>query len=271
VPVYDGQFRVVQREVVLEDVRRQVGAGAEHVTFGDPDFFNGPGHVLPIVERLHDEFPELTYDVTIKIEHLLRHRKLLPRLRDTGCLFVTSAVEAWDDAVLEQLDKGHTRADFVEVVRLMRAVGLNLAPTFVPFTPWTTLESYGELLAAVLDLDLVDHVAPIQYGIRLLVSGNSRLLELNDVRRVAGPLDPRLLVHPWRHPDRRVDELCDAVLTEVLAAQRRGDSRRRAFRGLWDLAQAALGHRFAGAARVAELDQAAPRASVPYLTEPWYC
>ena len=33
-------------------------------------------------------------------------------LRGTGCLFVISAVESADDAVLEKLDKGHTRADF---------------------------------------------------------------------------------------------------------------------------------------------------------------
>ena len=81
VPVYRGSFRVVQAEVVLEDIRRQVGAGAEHITFGDPDFFNGPTHAIRIVEALHREFPELTYDATIKIEHLLKHRDLLPRLK----------------------------------------------------------------------------------------------------------------------------------------------------------------------------------------------
>ncbi|MFQ5695345.1 MAG: CUAEP/CCAEP-tail radical SAM protein, partial [Terriglobia bacterium] len=78
VPVYQGAFRVVQRDVVLEDIRRQVAAGAQHITFGDPDFFNGPGHVLPIVETLHREFPTLSYDVTIKIEHLLKQSEHLP-------------------------------------------------------------------------------------------------------------------------------------------------------------------------------------------------
>ena len=46
VPVYQGQFRVVQREVVLADIRQQIAAGARHVTFGDPDFFNGPAHAM---------------------------------------------------------------------------------------------------------------------------------------------------------------------------------------------------------------------------------
>jgi len=67
VPVYNGAFRIVQREVVLEDIRQQVEAGAEHVTFGDPDFFNGPAHARAIIEAMHKEFPQLSFDATIKI------------------------------------------------------------------------------------------------------------------------------------------------------------------------------------------------------------
>ncbi|HXT74278.1 MAG TPA: CUAEP/CCAEP-tail radical SAM protein, partial [Candidatus Angelobacter sp.] len=73
VPVYKGVFRVVDRDVVLADIRHQVAAGAQHITFGDPDFFNGIGHAIPLVEALHNEFPDITYDATIKIEHLLKH------------------------------------------------------------------------------------------------------------------------------------------------------------------------------------------------------
>jgi radical SAM superfamily enzyme YgiQ (UPF0313 family) len=124
VPVYNGVFRIVQPDVVLADIRQQVAAGAEHITFGDPDFFNGPGHALEIVEALHNEFPRLTYDVTIKVEHLLKHWQHLATLRATGCLFVTSAVESVDDAVLSRLAKGHTRADFFEVVRRFRMPAL---------------------------------------------------------------------------------------------------------------------------------------------------
>ena len=101
VPVYEGQFRIVQPDVVLADVAGQVAAGAGHITFGDPDFFNGPRHAMRIVDGLHAAHPHVTYDVTIKIEHLLQHRDLLPRLRDTGCLFVTSAVESVDDRALD--------------------------------------------------------------------------------------------------------------------------------------------------------------------------
>jgi len=109
VPVYKGVFRIVSRDVVLEDVRRQVAAGAQHITFGDPDFFNGVRHAMELAESFHREFPVVTYDVTIKIEHLLKFEKHLPALRDTGCLFVISAVESVDDTVLGFLEKGHTR------------------------------------------------------------------------------------------------------------------------------------------------------------------
>jgi radical SAM superfamily enzyme YgiQ (UPF0313 family) len=187
VPVYDGQLRVVPVDVVIADVRAQVAAGARHITFGDPDFFNGPTHARKVIDALHGEFPGVTYDATIKVEHLLAHRELLPRLVETGCLFVTSAVESVDDEVLAKLEKGHTRAGFVDAAAACRSAGLTLVPTFVAFTPWTTLDSYRELLLIVEELDLVEHVAPVQWGIRLLVTWNSRLLELPDVASLVGP------------------------------------------------------------------------------------
>jgi len=124
VPVYNGAFRVIERDVVLDDIRGQVAAGAEHITFGDPDFFNGPAHARAIVAEVHREFPRLTYDVTIKIEHLLQNARHLPALGETGCAFVTSAVESVDDAILGRLAKGHTCADFLAVVALFREIGL---------------------------------------------------------------------------------------------------------------------------------------------------
>ena len=205
VPVYEGRFRVIQREVVLADIRQQVAAGAQHITFGDPDFLNGPGHALAIIESLRAEFPGVTYDVTIKIEHLLKHRRVLPVLARTGCLFITSAVESLDDEVLARLAKGHTRADFVEALELTRAHGLTMIPTFVAFTPWTTRAAYLDLLRAVRDLDLIGNVAPIQLAIRLLVPAGSKLLELEDMR--VGEFDPAALSWRWKHPDPEMDRL----------------------------------------------------------------
>ncbi len=267
VPVYNGVFRVVDREVVLADIRQQVAAGAQHITFGDPDFFNGIGHAVPIIEAFHHGFPNLTYDATIKVEHLLKHADLLPALRRTGCLFVVSAVESLDDLVLEKLQKGHTRADFFRVAQLFREQQLAFQPTFVQFTPWTTLESYLDLLGQLLRLDLVGAVSPIQLGIRLLIPARSRLLELPEIREQVGPFDPETLVFPWKHANPAVDALCDEVQSIAAEGDRQKLSRFEIFEKIWQAANRAA-HRNA---EVYAQPVFASRATVPYLNEPWYC
>jgi radical SAM superfamily enzyme YgiQ (UPF0313 family) len=265
VPVYDGRFRVVPVDIVLADIRAQVAAGARHVTFGDPDFFNGIGHALAIVARFAGEFPGVSYDVTIKVEHLLEHASALPRLRDTGCAFVTTAVEAVDDRILARLEKGHTRADFERVVAETRAIGLTLAPTFVAFTPWTTLAGYCDLLQTIDRLGLVDHVSPVQLVIRLLVTEGSRLLELPDVRAVMRSFSPRSLTYPWAHADPRVDDLQTRI--EAFVGVNLSAPRRELFARVWALAHEAAG---VSAAQYVTPDVPA-RATIPYLNEPWYC
>jgi radical SAM superfamily enzyme YgiQ (UPF0313 family) len=267
VPIYNGVFRVVDREVVLEDIRQQVEAGAQHITLGDPDFFNGIGHAMLVVEALHHEFPRLSYDVTIKIEHLLKQRQHLATLRDTGCLFVTSAVESVDDEVLRRLDKDHTRADFLEVHRIFRDLELALQPTFVPFTPWTTLESYIELLRVLRENDLVENVAPIQLAIRLLIPAGSRLLELERVKQFIAPFDPSALVYPWRNPDPRVDALVEDVEGIVATSGKLKLSRRAIFERIWQAAHEAAGMEPELKAQPILVS----RAAIPYLNEPWYC
>jgi radical SAM superfamily enzyme YgiQ (UPF0313 family) len=272
VPVYDGRFRVVQSDVVLSDVRQQVSAGAQHITFGDPDFFNAPAHALEIVRALHDEFPGVSYDATIKIQHLKKRMSLLPVLRDTGCLFVTSAVEAVDETTLLAYEKHHTRQDFIDVTREFRRVGLTFNPTFVTFSPWTTLESYADLLNLLTELDLVDNVSQIQLAIRLLIPRGSRLLELTEVKKIIGEFDEAKLCYPWRHADPRVDELHRAVLERVGQGAEVGASRRAVFSDARTLVRNALPAD--SSLRIAlsgELPaQAAPR-NVPAMTEPWYC
>ena len=258
-PVYNGTFRVVGRETVLEDIRQQVAAGARHVTFGDPDFFNGPTHAMAIVEALHAEFPDVSYDATIKIEHLRQHRKLLAALKETGCLFVTSAVESLDDAVLQKLDKNHTRRDFEDVVKEMRSVRLALQPTFLAFTPWTTIDSYRELLRALAEMDLVEQVAPVQLALRLLITRRSRLLELEDIRSVVSPFDSKALTYPWKHPDASMDALAGRVFRLVSEMQTQKRSRVEIFSAVWN------------AAGAGPLPQLASGPAVAYVDEPWYC
>jgi radical SAM superfamily enzyme YgiQ (UPF0313 family) len=267
VPVYNGVFRVVERDVVLSDIRQQVAAGARHITFGDPDFFNGPAHALSIVEAMHREFPELSYDVTIKIEHLRKLDIHLATLRNTGCLFVISAVESVDDLVLEKFDKGHTRADFLAVAVRFKELGMTLLPTFVPFTPWTTLEGYNDLLDVITQNNLCENVAPIQLAIRLLIPAGSRLLELPDVRAMVGPFDSAALVFPWKHEDSRVEALCREISDLVQRGEKSKLSRTQIFSHIRRAARAAVGN--------GEMSGISPLQSkgtpVPFLDEPWYC
>ena len=264
VPVYDGRFRVVAPEIVLADVRAQVAAGARHVTFGDPDFFNGIKHADAVVRGFARECPGVTYDVTIKVEHLLRHQAMLPVLHQTGCAFVTTAVESADDAVLDKLEKGHTLADFERVVDLCRDAMVPLAPTFVPFTPWTTVAGYLDFLHVIDRLNLVEHVSPIQLAIRLLIPQGSRMLELEDVRRVTAAFDPRSLTYPWRHADPAVDAL-QAELTTLVGVSL-SSPRGHVFAKVWDLA-----HDRAGIRAARRQPPLAARSTIPYLNEPWYC
>ena len=266
VPVYGGTFRAIPIDTVLEDVRAQAAAGAQHISFGDPDFLNGPTHARRLVERFALEFPQLTYDVTIKVEHLLRHADMLTLLRDTGCLVVTSAVESVDDDVLEKLRKGHTRADFVKAVGLCREAGVTLAPTFVAFNPWTTIEGYIDLLEQIDSLNLTREVAPIQLGIRLLVTAQSKLLELPDIQAVIEPFDARSLTFPWRHRDPSVDALQRGVM-EIVSTNAHA-SRTEVFDRIVALARGADPASVAGPF-VASPREAAP--TPPYMTEAWYC
>jgi len=268
VPVYDGAFRILPREIVLEDIRRQVAAGAAHITFGDADFFNGIGHALPLIEALHREFPRVTYDATIKIEHLRKHREHLATLRETGCLFVTSAAESIDDFVLDKLAKNHTRADFIEVIRACREAGLGLQPTFVPFTPWTTLESFCELLDFIAQQDLIESVTPIQLAIRLLVPAGSRLMELEDFRAMVDAFDESALAYPWKHADPRVDQLCADLQALVNDCEKMNLSRAQTFSRIVSTARRAAGLPVAPPNPLAILGS---RPSIPHLSEPWYC
>ena len=284
VPVYDGQVRLVPADIVIADVRQQVAAGATHISFGDPDFFNAPSHADRVVTALHDEFPALTYDVTIKVEHLLRHEKWLPRLAETGCLFVTTAAESVDDRTLAILDKGHTAADFERAVRLAGDHGLTLAPTFLPFTPWSTTETYVRLLDTIRRLDLVPNVAPIQLAIRLLIPRGSKLLGLPDVDAVVGAFDPGALAYPWTHPDADVDALQREVMDIV--GRRQAASREDVFERVCEAAAGMAGHGGRGGGMSAAADAGGagsapgsraggtaprPRTAVPFLNEPWYC
>ena len=269
VPVYEGRFFIVPAEVVLEDIRRQVRAGATHITFGDPDFLNGPGHSLSIVRAMRAEFPRVTFDFTAKIEHLLKHRVIFSELGSLGCLFVISAVESFSDFVLAKLEKGHTRADVFAALEIVRQAGITLRPSLVPFTPWTTLDDYLELFEIVESRDLIDATDAVQYTIRLLIPPGSALLTRSDVRRFLGPLDQAGFQYQWTHPDPRMDKLQQEVSAAVEAAASTSEDPVATFDRL-----RAIAYRFANRQPPAPTASRTPlrdRRRPPRLTEPWFC
>ncbi len=265
VPVYEGKFRVVPVEIVLADIAQQVAVGAQHISFGDPDFLNGPTHALKVAEALHARFPDLTWDATIKVEHLLNHADLLLRLQHCGLLFIITAVESVDDAILDKLAKGHTHADFEAALAHCRALGIALAPTFVPFTPWTTLAGYRALLATLLQLNLVEAVPPVQLAIRLLVPQGSYLMQLPEFAARVGAFDEAMLGYPWQADDPRVDVLQADIMAWVMDAEKAALPRAEVFAGIWARTHAALDE------AAPPLDPAQFGETIPHHSEPWYC
>ncbi|MDX1411029.1 MAG: CUAEP/CCAEP-tail radical SAM protein, partial [Nitrospirales bacterium] len=173
VPVYKGRFFVIPERVVLADIQQQVRLGAAHITFGDADFLNGPRHSLNILRNMHEEFPQLTFDFTTKIEHIIKHRDHFTEFAELGCLFVISAVESFSNTVLFHLEKGHTREDLFTALQIVKDTGMTLRPSLVAFTPWTSLEDYLEMFDLVEQYDLIDAIDPVQYTVRLLVPPGS--------------------------------------------------------------------------------------------------
>jgi radical SAM superfamily enzyme YgiQ (UPF0313 family) len=267
VPVYRGRFFAIPRDVVLADVRQQVRSGVGHITFGDPDFLNGPTHALRVCRALYAEHPHVTFDFTARIEHLLRHRDLLPEFRACGCVFVLTAVESVSDHVLVKLDKGHTKQQVIEALAALDAAGITMRPSLLPFTPWTTLDDYLELLTFFEEWDLIDNVDPVHFSIRLLVPPGSALLDQPDTAEWLGPLDEAAFTWTWRHPDPRLDQLQREVAAVVEAAARRDADAHETFARIKALAWAVKGEPSPAVTR----RRTTPAGAPPRLTESWFC
>lgn len=265
VPVYNGRFFVVPAATVLADIRQQVEAGARHITFGDPDFLNGPGHALKVAESLHREFPDVTFDFTTKVEHILEQRALMPRLRDAGAAFVVSAFESTSDRVLARLHKGHSVAQMDEALAVLAEVGLTAQPTWVPFTPWTSLDDYLEMLAWIRSRGLIPSTPGVQLSIRLLVPPGSALLDHPDAATWRGALDQANFTWRWQHPDPRMD----ALQKEIAFIAEDADPANHP----WILFEAAeyAAHAIAGRPGPEHPRPAFLPPVPPQLTEHWFC
>ena len=274
VPVYQGRFFLMPEHVVLADIRQQVKAGAVHITLGDPDFLNGPGHSLNIVRAMHEEFPHITFDFTTKIEHILKHQALFKEFSELGCLFVISAVESFSETVLVHLDKGHTRQDIFMAHDILQSVGITLRPSLVAFTPWTTLEDYAEMFDLVEHHGLIDCIDPVQYSVRLLVPPGSALLtppakHPTPMAQFLGALDQQKFQHTWTHPDPRMDPLQQAVTRIVEDGTKTEEDPEHTFYRLWEVVYDTAGLSFSSLNKAVSMNP--DRVRPPRMTEPWFC
>lgn len=255
-PIYAGRLRLNGAETVLADIDQQVAMGARHITFGDPDFLNAPElamHLLRVSSRKH---PDITFDATIKVEHLIEHQELLPEMSDLGVTFITSAFESVDNHLLEILDKGHTAEDLDRALALTEAAGIAIRPTWLPFTPWTSAEDYLALLQFVESRRLVDLTPPVQLGLRLLVPSDSPLVKPMREMHSLTSYDTDGLTWNWRHQDSRMD----AAQAEIAALAERQAS----FADIKSAACRSLGQE-------PWPDLPAPHVHRPGLTEDWFC
>ena len=259
--VYDGRIRVVAIDTILADAEQQIAAGARHITFGDPDFFNGVHHSLRVVRALHERFPDVTFDCTVKVEHVLRDEGVWAELAASGCLFVVSAFECVDDATLERLDKGHTAVDAAKAVAVLRRHGIEVRPSWMPFTPWTNLAQVQALLDFVADHDLVHNVDPVQYTIRLLLPEGSLLLGHRDLAPHLGPYDHERGSYTWTSADPEMDQLQRRVSALVEQRLAGADDDATVYQAIRELCGLDPAH----------VELLEPGQRPPRLTEPWFC
>ncbi len=263
--VYDGRYRIVDINSVLADIQWLTEHGAEHITFGDPDFLNGPVHARRLIEAAHRCFPDLTFDLTVKVEHILAHRSIWPGMADSRVVFVVSAFETVSDRVLALLDKGHQVADLPQAVGILKSAGIAVRPSWLPFTPWTELSDLDDIFSFIADHDLTGATDPVQMGIRLLVPEGSLVLSIPGARRMLGEYDVGTLGYSWESPDPAVDRLQRGIMALAERESRGEMNRREALWAQWSLARQAVGRPPPG---WEEVDWAG---SVPGLSESWFC
>jgi radical SAM superfamily enzyme YgiQ (UPF0313 family) len=264
--VYEGAFRIVDVDTVLGDIDQLVAAGARHITFGDPDFLNGPAHSLRVVRGLRGRHPDLTFDCTVKVEHILRHRDVWDEFSQAGCLFVVSAFESMNDDVLELLGKGHTAEDAAIAVHILRDAGIDVRPSWLPFTPWSTRADIDAMFRFISAHDLIESTDPVQMGIRLLIPQGSLILDIEGIDRHLGEYDSDLLTYTWSADDSEMDRLAALLMSTAEDAAVSGAGVGETFIAQWLAVIEGTNLEVPDDA----INQGAA-AGRPKLTESWFC
>lgn len=260
--IYDGRIRVVPRDTVVADISDLVERGAGHISFGDADFLNAPAHSMAILERAHELHPHLTFDATIKVEHILDHRDLWAGLARWNLLFVVSAFESVDQETLDILDKGHTVADMGEAIGLVRGAGIDIRPTWLPFLPWTGPGDVADIFEFLDSHDLTGSTDPVQMAIKLLIPRGSLLEEHPAVKPHLNGYDTGALTWRWDFVDPETEVLQKELATIAASAS---DCGQEVAVTLNEMREAV------GRASARSLPRFEQTKSAPRLTESWFC
>jgi hopanoid C-3 methylase len=208
---YDGKVVPIKDEIVIEDVSNLVAHGMTHLTFTDAEFFNAKNQGLRLLRVLHAQFPELTYDFTTRIDHILEHEQALYEMKELGVRFITSALEYPSQMVLDVVSKEISIADIERAIAILREIGIRLNPTFIMFNPWVSKEDMTTFKDFITRNDLTDVVDPIQYETRLHLYKGSPLLKRASTTGLE--MTEFEFHYEWKHADPEVDALYFANVT----------------------------------------------------------
>jgi hypothetical protein len=254
---------VVGEELVLADIDQLVALGAEHITFSDADFLNSPAYSMGLLRAVHGRHPHLSFDITVKVEHILQHRELWTEMARLGVLFVVSAFESVDDRTLAILDKGHTVADMIDAIEVVRNAGIHVRPTWLPFLPWTTPQDIAGILQFLDAHGLASALDPVQMAIKVLVPEGSLLIEHPVMKNHLSHFDGDALTWVWDfvHPDsERLHKELDRIAGQASDCAEESETTLKAMRRVVsDISGVELGpqHEFGS--------------DVPRLSESWFC
>lgn len=206
---YERAVVKIPEEVILADIDAVVEMGAEHITFVDADFFSTGKRGLGVVQQMKARHPSLAFDITARLDDVIRHQNLLVSLQQLGCVELTSAFEFPDESTLKILHKGITVDQMRRAVTILKEIGIRLKPTFITYNPWINQDKMSNMGGLLKDLGIEEPLDPMQAQTRLLLYKGSPLLKQVEIQSLK--LSDQGTYYAWEHPDSRVDDAYAAV------------------------------------------------------------
>ncbi|GKW07622.1 arsinothricin biosynthesis radical SAM protein ArsL [Pectobacterium carotovorum] len=208
---YDGRVIKIPVDIITEDVKNMVYGGMTHLTFIDADWFSSRHYGIEILTELHKTHPELTFDITTRVDHIIENESRMELLRDLNVRIITSALEFPSENVLKIFNKQVTVSDTEKAIRIMKSSGIMLNPTFIMYNPWAGIRDMEHFHEWIDGVNLRDDIDPIQFETRLSLYKGSPLLLSDDIKNVS--LIEHDFHYDWAHSDPWVDELYAASVT----------------------------------------------------------